>query len=181
MQCTHRNVKDGQNHNVTRKKMLSLSTLSQTQRISCWFSMAELLIHLQGHVAQTYTLILIHHFSSLETCQSVAWENSRHLATLPLVSPPKWRLRNEHRNSILMTHHYPDLGGASDWLSQISHAAQPIRSTTRIWVVMRHQYGISVPVSQMSFHRKASDGVAKCWLFSQASLSAIGQFFSLSL
>ena len=110
MQCTHRNVKDGQNLNVTRKKMLSLSTLSQTQRISCWFSMAELLIHLQGHVAQTYTLILIHHFSSLETCQSVAWENSRHLATLPLVSPPKWRLRNEHRNSILMTHHYPDLG-----------------------------------------------------------------------
>ena len=77
--------------------------------------MAELLIHLQGHVAQTYTLILIHHFSS------------------------------------------------------------------QIWVVMRHQYGISVPVSQMSFHRKASDGVAKCWLFSQASLSAIGQFFSLSL
>ena len=37
--------------------------------------------------------------------------------------PAKWRLRNEHRNSILMTHHYPDLGSASDWLNQISHAA----------------------------------------------------------
>ena len=36
--------------------------------------------------------------------------------------PTKWRLRNEHRNSILMTHHYPDLGSASDWLNQISHA-----------------------------------------------------------
>ena len=27
----------------------------------------------------------------------------------------KWRLRNERRNSILMTHHYPDLGSAFDW------------------------------------------------------------------
>ena len=26
----------------------------------------------------------------------------------------KWRLRNERRNSILMTRHYTDLGGASD-------------------------------------------------------------------
>ena len=30
--------------------------------------------------------------------------------------PTKWRLRIEPRNSILMTHHYPDLGGANDWL-----------------------------------------------------------------
>ena len=30
--------------------------------------------------------------------------------------PAKWRLRNECRNSILMTCHYPDLGSASDWL-----------------------------------------------------------------
>ena len=27
----------------------------------------------------------------------------------------KWRLRNESRNSILMTRHYPDLGSASAW------------------------------------------------------------------
>ena len=51
----------------------------------------------------------------------------------------KWRLRNERRNSILMTRHYPDLGCASDWLNQISHSARPIRSTTKIWVVTRHQ------------------------------------------
>ena len=44
----------------------------------------------------------------------------------------KWRLRNEGRNSILKTRHYPALGSASDWLNPaISHAAQPIRSTTR--------------------------------------------------
>ena len=29
--------------------------------------------------------------------------------------PAKWRLRNERRNSILMTWHNPDLGSASDW------------------------------------------------------------------
>ena len=29
--------------------------------------------------------------------------------------PAKWCLRNERRNSILMTPHYADLGSASDW------------------------------------------------------------------
>ena len=87
--------------------------------------------------------------------------------------PTKWRLRNEYRNSILMTRHYPDLGSASDWLNQISHAVQPIRSTTQIWVVTRHQYGISAVVCQMSFGRETSCSVAKCWLFSQAKSSSI--------
>ena len=35
----------------------------------------------------------------------------------------KSRLRNKHRNSILMTCHYPDLGSVSDWLKQVSQAA----------------------------------------------------------
>ena len=56
--------------------------------------------------------------------------------------PAKWRLRNERRNFILMTRHYPDLSNASDWLNQISYAARPIRRTTRIWVVTRHHYEI---------------------------------------
>ena len=82
--------------------------------------------------------------------------------------PAKWRLRKEHRNYILMTRHYPDLGSASDWLNQISHAARPIRSTTQIWVVTRHQYGISVLVSQMSFGGETSGSMAKCQLFLQS-------------
>ena len=41
--------------------------------------------------------------------------------------PAKWRLRNAHKNSVLMTRQSPDLGSASDCLNQISHAAQPIR------------------------------------------------------
>ena len=67
-----------------------------------------------------------------------------------------------------MTRRYPDLSSASDWLNQISHAARPIRSTTQIWVVMRHQYGISALVSQTSFGGEISGSVAKCRLFSQA-------------
>ena len=63
----------------------------------------------------------------------------------------KRRLRYERRNSILITCFYPDLGSASEWLKQISHAARPIRSSTQLWVVTRLQYGISALVSQMSF------------------------------
>ena len=77
----------------------------------------------------------------------------------------KWRLRNEWRNSILMTRPYPDLGGASDWLKE---NFKPIISTTQIWVVTRHQYGIPVFISQTSFRGETSGDFAKCRLFSQA-------------
>ena len=53
-----------------------------------------------------------------------------------------------------MTRHYPDLSSASDWLNQISHATRPMRSTTQICIVTRHQYGISALVSQTSFGGK---------------------------
>ena len=66
--------------------------------------------------------------------------------------PVKWRLRNEHRNSVLMMHRYPDLGSASDWLKQILPAVWPIRSTTEILAMTCHQYGTSAFVSQTSFH-----------------------------
>ena len=81
--------------------------------------------------------------------------------------PAKWRLRNERRNSILMTRRYPDLASASDWLKKISHAARPIRITSQIWVVTRQQF-ISAFVSQTSFGGETSGRVAKCRLFSQA-------------
>ena len=82
--------------------------------------------------------------------------------------PAKWRLRNERRNSILMTRHYPDLGSASDWSCRVGNLIQPIRSTTQIWVVTRHQYGISALLSQTSFGGETSGNVAKCRLFSLA-------------
>ena len=64
------------------------------------------------------------------------------------------RIRNEQRNTILMTRH-------CYWL-------QPIRSTTQIWVMTRHQYGISAPVSRASFGGETSGDVGKCRLPSQA-------------
>ena len=45
----------------------------------------------------------------------------------------KWRLRNERRNSILMTNHFLDLGSVSDWSCRVRNFLQPIRSTTQIW------------------------------------------------
>ena len=69
----------------------------------------------------------------------------------------------------MMARHYLDLGSASDWLNQISHTARPIRSTTQVWIVTRHQYGISALVSQTSVGGETSGRVAKCRLFSQAT------------
>ena len=65
--------------------------------------------------------------------------------------PAKWRVRNERRNSILMTRHCSDLGSVSNWSRRVGNLIQPIRSTTQIWVVTRHQYGISALLSQTSF------------------------------
>ncbi|CAH3195479.1 unnamed protein product [Porites evermanni] len=53
-------------------------------------------------------------------------------------------------NSTLMTRHYPDLGSASDWSYTEVNLLQPIRSITQIWIVTRHQHGISALVSQTS-------------------------------
>ena len=74
--------------------------------------------------------------------------------------PAKWHL----------THHYQDLGSASDWSNQVAHTVRPIKSTTQIWVVTHQQYGISALISQMSFGGETSGTIAKCWLFSQVNL-----------
>ena len=68
--------------------------------------------------------------------------------------PAKWRLRKERRNSILMTRRYPDLGSASNWLCRLWNLLQSIRSTSKIWIVTCHQYGISALISQTSFRGK---------------------------
>ena len=95
--------------------------------------------------------------------------NNRTVTPLILLSVSfHWSLRNECRNSILMTRHYPELGSASDWSCCVGNLIQPIRSTIQIWVVTRHQYGISALVSRTSFGGETSGSVAKCRLFSQA-------------
>ena len=96
------------------------------------------------------------------------WENSWHLVMPPLVSPEVMsdkHLQKFHLDKV----NYPDLGSASDWSCHVRNLLQPIRSTTQIWVVTRHKYGISALVSQMLFHGESSGGVMKYQLFSQVS------------
>ena len=85
-------------------------------------------------------------WNSINFIVIIAWENSRHLGTLPLVSPPNdaWETSAE----------------IPYWW----------RVTTKICVVTRHhdQYGISALVSQTSFGGETSGSVAKCRLFSHA-------------
>ena len=93
---------------------------------------------------------------------TLAWENSQHLVMLPLVSPP-----NDVRETRAEIPYWwcitnPHLGSASDWLNQISHVARTIRSTTQIWVVTCHQYGISALISQASFGGETSGSITKC-------------------
>ena len=69
-----------------------------------------------------------------------------------------------------MTRHYPGLDSASDWLKREGISFEPIRNTTKTWIVTRHQYGISTLVTQTSFFEGSSGDLAKRRLFSQANI-----------
>ena len=66
------------------------------------------------------------------------------------------------------------------WSCGEGNFLQLIKRTTQVRVVTRHQYGISVLVSQTSFRGETSGGVAKCRLFSQATLSAVKNTYQTS-
>ena len=91
-------------------------------------------------------------------------------ATVPLVSPRNDFLRNERRNSILMTRHYPYLGSASDWsCGKCASANQK-----------RYPDLGSVNVISMEFvHSILRRYYAKCRLFSQASDPAAQRLYVL--
>ena len=65
-----------------------------------------------------------------------------------------------------MTCHYRELASASDWSYPEGNLLRPIRNTTQIWVVTRHQYGTFAVVRQTLFRGETSDDAAKCQLFS---------------
>ena len=71
---------------------------------------------------------------------------------------------------MLMMLHDLGLGAADLVVPLVKFASKPIRSSAQIWVVTRHQHGISVLLSQTSFHGETVRGVADCHLFSQATL-----------
>ena len=73
-----------------------------------------------------------------------------------------------------MTSDYLNLSGAVE--ANFSSGTIKIRGTTQIWVAIRHQYGISELVSQISFRGETRGGVAKCRLFSQDLRHSQGSF-----
>ena len=79
--------------------------------------------------------------------------------------PAKWRLRNKHRNSILLTRHYPDLGRASDWSKEIfsQSEAQP---WSWKWRVISMEFLHSF-LDQTSFRGETCGGIGKRRLFSR--------------
>ena len=88
------------------------------------------------------------HFYTLEKWQerfmeTIVRDNRRHLATPPLVFPQNyvWETRAKIPYWWRVTN--PDLGSASDWSCSERNLLHPIRGTTQILVVTRHQYGIS--------------------------------------
>ena len=100
---------------------------------------------------------------------NIGWANSPHFCEATTGFLSKCRLWNARRNSVLTTRHYPDLSCAS----VAENLLQPIRSTTQIWVVTRHQYGMSALVSQTSFRGETRGSVVKYRLFSHATSTMV--------
>ena len=103
---------------------------------------------------------LFQHFSVVRcsTVRPSVKQNSRLLATNGLLS--KRRLRNDYKNSIVMTCHYSDLGSASDWMKQIFNQSEapprpewPVISMESLQSFLRHHF------------KETSVGVAKYQLF----------------
>ena len=83
--------------------------------------------------------------------------------------PAKWHLRNKHRNSILMTRHYPEQGSASVWSC---HKGDSLQTNQKHYPDLGSDASSEWSEFLQSFLRhhfegKPSDGVTKC-LFSQA-------------
>ena len=98
--------------------------------------------------------------------------DNRHSTDVTASFRAKWRLRNEPLNSILIKCHYPDVSSVFDWSCHAGNLLQPIRSTTQIWEVTRHQYGVFAFDPQTSFRGKINSGVGECRLFSWAAFKS---------
>ena len=125
------------------------------------------------HVLSQNVMCIVHHYNitlgkhcSVAFIWMVAWENSpRHCATPSMVSR---EMTFEKRTQKFDTDDVSlPRSGWCFWLI--------VPRGTQIWVVTRHQYGISVLDSQTSFHGETIDGVAKCRLSSQATISKVTQ------
>ena len=102
--------------------------------------------------------------------KKIVRENSRQLATPPLVSPPNdvWETSAEIPYWWRVT--------TRIWVVLLIGLKQSFSQSESLpWSGLRHQYGISSLVSQMSFRGETSGGVAKCRLFSQVKMKTAQQ------
>ena len=74
-----------------------------------------------------------------------AWANSRHSYDTATGCPVKWPLRNMCRNSILMKHHYPTLGCASDWMKKMKLYTDKDSDSSSVWNFCAHSPDV-IPV-----------------------------------
>ena len=99
----------------------------------------------------------------------LAWENSWQFKMPPLVSPHNdiWELTTEIPYWWSIT--------SQIWVVLlIGRLLQLIKGTALIWVMTDHPYGISRLISQTSFCRETSGGIAKC----QAEYYPVDRFLS---
>ena len=81
--------------------------------------------------------------------------------------PDKWLLRNERRNSMLMTRHYPNLGSSSDWSCRVGKF--DLTNQKHYPDLGSGAYRISALIFQTSFGEETSVSVANVGFFCQAS------------
>ena len=105
----------------------------------------------------------------------ISW-TEKTAASPPLVFPAKWRLRDECRNSTLMTCCYSDLGGASDWSPwrEICFNQSEALPRSGVWGV---QHGISALVPHTSFRGKPVVASRKVGCFLRVILSSFNTKF----
>ena len=97
----------------------------------------------RGRQARNFTTNVPKIADRKSSSEQIFSENCRWVPLTTIGFPAKGCLRNERKNSIFMTCHYPDLS-VSDWLKQFPMLYD--QSEALIRVVTRHQYGISALV-----------------------------------
>ena len=106
---------------------------------------------------------------------------------IPLVWENSWIFAKPPRNEFLARSakfHTDDASvprsGQCFWLDEANY--QPIKSTTYIWVVTSHQYGISALIPQTSFCGQACGGVKKNFfsIIMMQDQGKVVQFYSCS-
>ena len=101
------------------------------------FRFVSLLKWVEGsfmHISRCHEIFKFVRKTSLRK-QPISW----HHHWFPLETMSEERAQKFHTDDVSL----PRSGSASKWSCRVANLLQPIRSVSQIWVVVRHQYGIS--------------------------------------